>query len=201
MNRLGNQVRPDLHSPAMDLCYTNYLQRISAYATHSVAASSDPPIRNYFSTSDGDFDGIQKACLATLLAQQKQQYKLPLLAKSGNLNLGYHRNSLHGLSMPYLENLMPKSMLPSDGSGSFLSEQAAHFASMVRSSIGESVRSSHFDIDCNAERRNASSLLDKFKSNKTRSLGLSDIVGHVVEFRCVVNTGIAIVALVENIKY
>ncbi|CAK7325429.1 unnamed protein product [Dovyalis caffra] len=181
-NRLGNQVRSDLHSPVLDPRYTQYLQRISDYAACAVATSSDPPVRNYFGTSDGDLDRIQKAYLETLLAQQKQQYELPLLTKSGSLNQGYRRNSSYGLSMPYPENSAVKSMLPSVGSGSFQSERAACLASMIRSSMGGSTGSWQSDIGCNAERRHSSSLIDEFKNNKTGSFELSDIVGHIVEF-------------------
>ncbi|KAL3579357.1 hypothetical protein D5086_020861 [Populus alba] len=176
-NRLGNQVG------SLDPCYPQYLQRISDCATCPVATSSDPPpVRNYFGASDGDLDRIQKAYLETLLVQQKQQYELPLLTKSGGLNQGYHRNSSYGLSMPYPENSVAKSTLPSFGSGSFQSEQAAHLASMMRNSIGGSIGSWQSDIGCIAERRPSSSSLEGFKNNKTGSFELSDIAGQVVEF-------------------
>ncbi|KAJ6983397.1 pumilio [Populus alba x Populus x berolinensis] len=181
-NRLGNQVG------SLDPCYPQYLQRISDCATCPVATSSDPPpVRNYFGASDGDLDRIQKAYLETLLVQQKQQYELPLLTKSGGLNQGYHRNSSYGLSMPYPENSVAKSTLPSFGSGSFQSEQAAHLASMMRNSIGGSIGSWQSDIGCIAERRPSSSSLEGFKNNKTGSFELSDIAGQVVEFRYLLN--------------
>nr|TKS16979.1 pumilio/Puf RNA-binding domain-containing family protein [Populus alba] len=173
-NRLGNQVG------SLDPCYPQYLQRISDCATCPVATSSDPPpVRNYFGASDGDLDRIQKAYLETLLVQQKQQYELPLLTKSGGLNQGYHRNSSYGLSMPYPENSVAKSTLPSFGSGSFQSEQAAHLASMMRNSIGGSIGSWQSDIGCIAERRPSSSSLEGFKNNKTGSFELSDIAGQL----------------------
>ncbi|KAL9351475.1 hypothetical protein Peur_054155 [Populus x canadensis] len=175
-NRLGNQ------AGSLDPCYPQYLQRISDYATCPVATSNDPSVRNYFGASDGDLDRIQKAYLETLLVQQKQQYELPLLTKSGGLNQGYHRNSSYGLSMPYPENSVAKSTLPSVGSGSFQSERAAHLASMMRNSIGGYIGSWQSDIGCIAERRPSSSSIEGFKNNKTGSFELSDIAGQVVEF-------------------
>ncbi|XP_061986359.1 pumilio homolog 4-like [Populus nigra] len=181
-NRLGNQVGSDLRSPVLDPCYTQSLQRMLDYATHAVASSSEPPVRDYFGTPEGDLDRIQKAYLETLLVQQKQQYELPILTKSGGLNQGYHRNSSYNLSMPYPENSAVKSMLPSVGSGGFQSGRASHLASVMRSSMGGSTGSRQSDIGCNAERKQSSSLIDEFKNNKTGSFELSDIVGHVVEF-------------------
>lgn len=181
-NRLGNQVGSDLRSPVLDPCYTQSLQRMLDYATLAVASSSEPPVRDYFGTSEGDLDRIQKAYLETLLVQQKQQYELPILTKSGGLNQGYHRNSSYNLSMPYPENSAVKSMLPSVGSGGFQSGRASHLASVMRSSMGGSTGSRQSDIGCNAERKQSSSLIDEFKNNKTGSFELSDIVGHVVEF-------------------
>lgn len=181
-NRLGNQVGSDLRSPFLDPRYTQSLQRMLDYATHAVASSSEPPVRDYFGTSEGDLDRIQKAYLETLLVQQKQQYELPILTKSGGLNQGYHRNSSYNLSMPYPENSAVKSMLPSVGSGGFQSGRASHLASVMRSSTGGSTGSRQSDIGCNAERKQSSSFIDEFKNNKTGSFELSDIVGHVVEF-------------------
>ena len=163
------------------------MQRISDYATCPVATSSDPSVRNYFGNLDGDLDRIQKAYLETLLVQQKQQYELPLLTKSGGLNQGYHRNSSYGLSMPYPENSVAKSSLPSVGSGSFQSERAAHLAPMMRNSIGGSIGSWQSDIGSIAERRPSSSSIEGFKNNKTGSFELSDIAGQVVEFRYILN--------------
>lgn len=178
-NRLGNQVGSDLCSPVLDPSYTQSLQRMLDYATHAVARSSEPPVRDYFGTSEGDLDRIRKAYLETLLVQQKQQYEL---TKSGGLNQGYHRNSSYNLSMPYPENSAVKSMLPSVGSGGFQSGRASHLASVMRSLMGGSTGSWQSDIGCNAERKQSSSLMDEFKNNKTGSFELSDIVGHVVEF-------------------
>lgn len=186
-NRLGNQVGSDLHSPVMDPHYAQSLQRMSDYATRDVASSSEPSVRDYFGTSEGDLDSIQKVYLETLLVQKKQQYELPILTKSGRLKQGYHRNSSYNLSMPYPENSAVKSMLPSVGSGGYQSGRAAHLASAMSSSMGGSTGTWQSDIGCNAERRQSSSLIDEFKNKKTGSFELSGIVGHVVEFRYILN--------------
>lgn len=183
LNRLGNQVVSDLHSPVMDPHYMQCLRRPSGYATQAVASSNGPPVRNYFGTSDVDLDGIPKGYLEALLAEQKQQYELSLLGRSGILSQGYYRNPSYGLGMPYPDNLMANSILPSVGSGSIQNERVARITSLMRCSMGGSMRSWHPDIGSNAEGRYGSSLLDEFKSNKTRSFELSDIVGDVVEFR------------------
>jgi hypothetical protein len=43
------------------------------------------------------------------------------------------------------------------------------------------------DAGCNMDENYAPSLLEEFKSNKTKCLELSEIVGHVVEFRYLLN--------------
>lgn len=184
LNRSGNRVGLDLHSPVVDPRFVQYLQRNSDYATLTAASLSDPSsVRNYLGTSHADLLGFHKAYLEALLAQQKQQHELPLLSKSGGLN-GYYGNPSYGLGMPYPGNPMASSVLPSVGSGSqmFQNERNSRFNSMMRSSIGGSVGSWHSDIGTNMEGRFASSFLEEFKNNKTSSFELSDIVDHVVEF-------------------
>lgn len=132
-------------------------------------------------------EGLQKAYLEALLAQQKEQLELSLLGKSGGFNHEYYGNPSHRLGTPYSGNLMENSVLHSVGSGNsmFHNERISHFNSMMRSSMKESVASWHSDIGNNLEGRFLSSLLDEFKNNKTKSFELSDIVDHVVEFRYV----------------
>ncbi|XP_031257324.1 pumilio homolog 4 [Pistacia vera] len=182
LSGLVNPVGLDLHSPSVDPRYIRYLQRTSDYATHGVASPSDPlDVRNYFGTSYGDFDGLQKAQLEALLAEQKQQHELQLFGKSGGLNHGYYGGQSYRAGMPYSGNPFANMVLPSVGSGNFLNEQNSCFASMMRSSMGGPV-SWHSGAGSNLEGRFTSSLLDEFKTNKTRSFELLDIVDHVVEF-------------------
>ncbi|KAA8534410.1 hypothetical protein F0562_031927 [Nyssa sinensis] len=146
---------------------------------------SDPSQgRNYFGTSSGDLQGLQKAYFESVLAQQKQQYELPLLGKSSGLNHEHYGNPAYGLGMPYLGNCTANSALPSIGSGSpmFQNERISRFTSMLRSPMGGSAKLLYSDIGTNMEGIFASSLLEELKNNKTRSFELSDIVDHVVEF-------------------
>lgn len=186
LNRSGNQVGPDLHSSYVDPHGVHRIKGTSDYATCTAASLGNPPsMGNYINTSHGDLLGLQRAYLETLLAQQKQQYELPLLGKSGGLNQGYYGKSSHGLGMAYPGNPMAKPAFPSVGSGNpmFQSDQISRFTAMMRNPMGGPITSWHTDTS-NMEGRFASTLLEEFKNNKTRSFELSDIVDHVIEFRC-----------------
>ncbi|KAG4150441.1 hypothetical protein ERO13_D04G004200v2 [Gossypium hirsutum] len=175
-NRAGNQ-GSDLLSPLVDPRFMQYLQRTS-YGTHTAASPDSLLAGNHGGTLHGDLDGLQKAYIEAILAQQKQQYELSLLGKAGGLNQGYYGNSSYGLGMPYAGNPLANSVLANIGSGSIQNDRTARFNSMMRSSSG----SWHSDISSSMDGRYVSSLLDEFKNNKTRSFELLDIVDHVVEF-------------------
>ncbi|XP_022765407.1 pumilio homolog 4-like isoform X2 [Durio zibethinus] len=175
LSRAGNQ-GSNLVSPLLDPHYIQYLQRTSQYATRAATSPDSLHAGNYVGTLHGDLDGLQKAFLEAILAQQKQQYELPLLGKAGGLNHGYYGNPSYGLGMPYAGNPLANFVLPSIGSGSIQNDRA-HFNSMMRSSTG----AWHSDISNSVDGRYISSLLDEFK-NKARSFELVDIVHHVVEF-------------------
>lgn len=178
LNELANHVGQDLRSPVMDPLYVQYLQNNSDYDVTNMGEPFD--VRNYFSSSRGELDGFQKAYLQALLVQQKQ-HELQLLGKSGGLNHGYCGNQSYRVGMPY--HPLANSVLTSVGNGNFHNERNLHFStSMMRNSIGGS-GPWHLDIGNNMEGRFPSSLLDEFKTNKTRSFELLDIAGHVVEFR------------------
>ncbi|XP_028788982.1 pumilio homolog 4 isoform X2 [Neltuma alba] len=181
LDALGNQIGPDLHSSTVDPCFIQRVRQGSDYFMHGPGDLSQ--VRNFSDTSHGDFEGLQKAYLETLLSQQKQQYELSLLAKSGFLNYGFYGSQPCGLGIPYSGKQIANSLLPCRGSGNPLFENAnaSQLDSMVKSSIGGSVGSCHSDIGYSTEGRFVSSLLDEFK-NKARSFELSDIVGHVVQF-------------------
>lgn len=178
LTRAGNQ-GSDLLSPLMDPRYIQYLQRTSQYGTDAAASPDSLLAGNYVSTLHGNLDGLQKAYLEAILAQQKQQYELPLLGKAGGLNHGYYVNPSYGLGMPYAGNPLSNSVLQSIGSVSVQNDRTGRFNSMTRSSKG----AWHPDISASMDGRYVSSLLDEFKNNKTRSFELLDIIDHVVEFR------------------
>ncbi|KAI4351454.1 hypothetical protein L6164_005823 [Bauhinia variegata] len=183
LDALGNHVGPDLHSSTSDPRFIQSLHQSSDYLVRGMNAPADSShVRTFTNTSHGDLEGLQRAYLETLLAQEKQQYEL--LGKSGLINHGYFGNQLYGLGLPYSGKRVANSLLPSLGSGNpmFDNELISHLNSAMRSSMGGSVGSWHSDIGNNIERRFPSSLLDEFKNNKARSFELSDIVGHVVQF-------------------
>lgn len=181
VDKLGNQVGPDLHS--VNPFFIQRLQQSSDYLMHG---PGDPSQMRIFSgTSHGDLEGLQKAYLETLLSQQKQQYELPLLAKSGVLNYGFYGGQPCGPGMPYPGKQIANPLLSSLGSGNplFENESISHFDSTMKSSMGVPLGSWHNGIGNSMEGRFVSSLLDEFKNNKTRCFELSDIVDHVVQFR------------------
>ncbi|KAJ7970499.1 putative Pumilio [Quillaja saponaria] len=181
MNSIGKQVRPDLNSPIADPRFLHHLQRASDYSMRAMPGPTDlSQLRNYSGTSHGELEAYREA----MLVQQKQQYELLHLHKSGGFNYAFYGNHPYGLGSSYSGNQMANSVLPSLGSGSpvFENERVMRFTSMMRSPMGGSVGSLHTDIGNNMEGRFASSLLDEFKNDKTRSFELSDIFGHVVQF-------------------
>ncbi|KAK7268264.1 hypothetical protein RIF29_20960 [Crotalaria pallida] len=184
-NALGNQLGSDLLSPTLDPRFMQSLQRNSNYSVHGMSSSGDPSqMRNFSDTSHGDLEGLREAYIEMLLAQQKQQYELPLLSKSGLLNNGFLGSQQYGLGMPYSGKQIANSSLPSLGSGNplFENQRMSHINTMMRSSMGGSGGSWHADIGNNMEGKFAASLLDEFKNNKARPFELSDIVDHVVQF-------------------
>ncbi|EXC32919.1 Pumilio-4-like protein [Morus notabilis] len=178
----------DLHSPIIDPRYLQFLQRSPEYAARTATTLNDPSlVKNQFATSHGDLEGIQKAYLEVLLAQQRERLELSLLGKSGGFshdNYAIGPIGSHGLGTPYVGNTMGNLVLPTVRSGSpmFQNERISHNNLMMRNSMGRSVGSWNSDIGNNLEGRIVSSLLDEFKNNKTKSFDLSDIVDHVVEF-------------------
>lgn len=154
---LQNLGRVGNHSPTalqVPLMDPLYLQnlRSSEYA----AALND-------ATIDRELLALQKAYLAGLLSPQKSPY---------GLNHGYYGNSAYGIGMSYPGSPLGSPLLPNSaiGSGSPVrhGERSLRFPSGIRNLVGgESF---------------ASSLLDEFKSNKTKCFELSEIAGHVVEF-------------------
>nr|KYP53066.1 Maternal protein pumilio [Cajanus cajan] len=180
----GNQVGPELHSTTLDPRLIQCLQQSSDYSMQGMNSSGHLlQMRNFPDVSHGDLEGLRKAYLETLLTQQKQQYELPLLSKSG-LNNGFYGSQPYGLGMPYSGKQVANSTLPSLGSGNplFENERISRINSMMRSSMGGSGGSWHADVGNNMEARFASSLLDEFKNKKTRPFELSDIIDHVVQF-------------------
>ncbi|OVA18029.1 Pumilio RNA-binding repeat [Macleaya cordata] len=184
LNRSGNQIRSSPQVPVVDPLYVQYLQRASDYATQAATSLNDPSLgRNYIGTSHADMVGFQRAYLEALIAQQKS-YSMPFLDKSGSINHPYFRSPAYGLGMPYPGNSMGSSSVPSVVSGSPILQNGriSRFPSMIRGSTGGTLGSWLSSNGGNMEESYGSSILEEFKTNKTRNFELSEIVDHVVEF-------------------
>ncbi|KAJ0249507.1 Pumilio 4 [Hirschfeldia incana] len=164
LNRLINQGAPELHSPIMDPLYSQYRHTPSATG----APSEHPLLRNNLGTSNGD---TTNEYLAMLLAQQRHQ-----LGNLSAANSRLYENPPYDLSSMYLGNHLPSPSKNSRNLQNMRMSQSA--ASMMKIPLGGLQGPSHVDIGSTTE----ASLLEGFKNNKTRSLELSEIVGHVIEF-------------------
>ncbi|KAJ6830831.1 pumilio-like protein 1-like [Iris pallida] len=182
-NQLGNHLpaaASALQLPLVDQQYLQYLKTVE-YATRGAANYNDPSLeRGYMDSSYLELLGIQEAYLGTLL-QHNKQFGAPYIGKSGGSNLGYYRNPAFGMNMSYpgspLASPIPASPV---GSGSPL--RHADRSLRLPSGLSTFAGSWHSDPSGNLDDGYASTLLEEFKSSKTRCFELSDIVGHVVVF-------------------
>jgi pumilio RNA-binding family len=120
----------------------------------------------YVSHGHEDMQALHKLYLEALLAQQNQHYGSPHFGRSGSLNHIYG-NPTYDRGMPYHRKLVESSRLLSQ------QERAMQFAPSFRNTV----------CDIISDQTYASSLLDELKNNKNKSFELSDVVGHLIEFR------------------
>ncbi|KAJ9175746.1 hypothetical protein P3X46_014270 [Hevea brasiliensis] len=185
LSRVGNRSAGNaLQMPLMDPLYLQYL-RSNEYAAAQLGALNEPCIdREYLGNSYLDL--LQKAYLGTLLSPQKSPYGVPYLGKSGSLNQNYYGNPAFGLGMSYSGSPIGGPLLPNSpiGSGSPVrhSERNMRFTTGMRNLSGGVMGSWHSESGGNLDESFPSSLLDEFKSSKTKCFELSEITGHVVEF-------------------
>ncbi|KAK7404548.1 hypothetical protein VNO78_05500 [Psophocarpus tetragonolobus] len=185
LGRMGNQIPGSaLQAPFVDPMYLQYL-RTSEYAAQ-LAALNDPSVdRNHLGNSYMNLLEIQKAYLGSILSPQKSQYNVSLGGKSGSSTPhGYYGNPAYGVGLSYPGSPMANSVVSTSpvGSGSPVrhNELNMRFASGMRNLAGV-MGPWHVDTG-NIDENFASSLLEEFKSNKTKCFELSEIAGHVVEF-------------------
>ncbi|XP_043817118.1 pumilio homolog 1 isoform X3 [Manihot esculenta] len=185
-NRAGNQTAGTALQmmPLMDPLYLQYL-RSNEYTAAQLGALNDPTVdREYLGNSYVDM--LQKAYLGALLSPQKSQYGIPYLGKSGSLNHNYYGNPAFGLGMSYSGSPIGGPLLPNSpiGSGSPVrhGERNMRFNSGLRNLSGGVIGSWHSETGGNLDENFPPSLLDEFKSNKTKCFELLEIAGHVVEF-------------------
>ncbi|XVF20013.1 hypothetical protein REPUB_Repub11eG0161400 [Reevesia pubescens] len=182
LGRVGSQIAGNaLQAPFVDPMYLQYL-RTSDYAALQLAALNDSSMdRNFLGNSY--LLELQKAYLGAL----KSQYGVPLGAKSGSSNLhGFYGNPTFGAGMSYPGSPLASPVIPNSpvGPGSPIrhTDLNMRFPSGMRNLAGGVMGPWHLDAGCNVDESFASSLLEEFKSNKTRCFELSEITGHVVEF-------------------
>ncbi|KAM3382535.1 hypothetical protein P3S68_008109 [Capsicum galapagoense] len=123
---------------------------------------------------------LQKAYLGNMLPQ-KYQYRAPLSSKSSGLSHhGYYRNPIFGVGLSYLRSPLSSPVSPvGPGSPMRHSDYNMRFLGRIRNIVEGVVEPYYLN---NIENNIASSLLEKFKSNKAKCIELSKIIGHVVEF-------------------
>lgn len=178
---LGNDINPALADPG-------YIQYIQSNSNHAARALADAPdfsqTRGSLGSSLGDLDEFQKAYLEAFLARQKQQHDLQLLVKSSARNHRNLGNLKYGMRLPYTGVTRASVGIPPARHGAPMlhEERIARFNSMLRTS-SEAPIGPWFSTSASNIEGKLSSLLDEFKNNKTKSFELSDILGHVVEFR------------------
>ncbi|KAK3007369.1 hypothetical protein RJ639_016045, partial [Escallonia herrerae] len=184
LSRIGNQMAgTPLQAPLMDPMYLQYL-RTAEYAAAQAAAVNDPSVdRNYL--GNAYLDLLQKAYAGALLSPQKSQYGGPFGGKSGGSNHhGYYGNPAYGVGLSYAGSPLASPIIPNSpvGPGSPIrhGELNMRFPSGMRNLAGV-MGPWHLDGG-NMDNSFSSSLLEEFKSNKTKCFELSEIAGHVVEF-------------------
>ncbi|MCD7452356.1 hypothetical protein HAX54_016284 [Datura stramonium] len=186
INRLGNQtLGGSLQLRQMDPMHLQYL-RSAEYLAAQLSAVNEPTVnRESLGNSYMDLLELQKAYIEALLASQKSQYNFSCLGKSGGFNHGYYGNLALGVNMSYCGSPLAGAALqnPSFGPGSPVryGERNVQFPLGMRNLSGV-MGAWHSDSGSNLGESFASSLLDEFKSNKSKCFELSEIGGHVVEF-------------------
>ncbi|KAJ8438464.1 hypothetical protein Cgig2_027144 [Carnegiea gigantea] len=182
---LQNLNRGGSHSgfSQVDPWYLQYLASTD-YTAAQLAALNDPSIDG--GNSYMDLLALQKAYLGTLLSSQKSDSGRPHLGKSAGLSHGYYGNPAFGIGSAYAGNCLASSLLPNSpvGSGSPLrhGERNMRLPSGMRNFAAGVMGNWRSEGGGFMEQSYGSSLLDEFKSNKTKCFELSEIAGHVVEF-------------------
>ncbi|XP_062220746.1 pumilio homolog 1-like [Phragmites australis] len=181
-NLLLNQGGSSFQGLPTETMYAQYLQ-----------ANLDPPLgatvsmspfqgRSFTGSGHLDSPGYQNAYLGSLLAQQKLQYGMAYLGKSGALNPNIYGNDpAFGMGTTYLTSPPSSPFISSPQGHVRQGERQTQSPSMVRSTAGGSTVSWNSENGL-MDNGYGSSLLEEFKTNKTRSFELLDIVGYVVEF-------------------
>ncbi|RCV08954.1 hypothetical protein SETIT_1G368200v2 [Setaria italica] len=191
---LNNQLNPDgdyghvlsngsnFQGQPSETMYAQYLQANPDSPLGATASMGPFQGRGFTSTGHLDSPGYQKAYLGSLFAQQKLQYGMPYLAKSGALNPNIYGNDpAFGMGRTYITSPPSSPYISSPQGHVRQGERLTRIPSVVRNTAGGSMGSWNSENGL-MDNGYGSSLLEEFKTNKTRSFELLDIVGHVVEF-------------------
>uniref|UniRef100_A0A0D9ZTA4 PUM-HD domain-containing protein n=1 Tax=Oryza glumipatula TaxID=40148 RepID=A0A0D9ZTA4_9ORYZ len=168
-NGIGSPNAATSLQTAIDPSYIQYLQ--AAEIAAQLAASCDDPLMasGHLGSSYMDLLGPQKAYASPLLQSQK--------------NCGYYGNLGFGLGYsgsPLMSPVLPSSPA-APGSPLRHGERSMRMQSGIRN-FGGSFGSWNPDLGGKMNINMMPSLLEEFKSNKSKSYELSEIAGHVVEF-------------------
>lgn len=183
-----NSNQTGLHFPVMDPVLIQYMQKISNQekSVEHISGNSYPGM--YYAGSPHsheDLQALEKAYLEALLLRQKHQYQSPFLQTPSSINQLYNAIPSFGPgASSYHENQVLNSAhsLVTSRSPTFQDEKSSPRPSKLSIANEESSGLVHSQTGSNIKRR-SESLLDLLKNSKTKSLELSDVFGHVIEFR------------------
>ncbi|KAL1559523.1 pumilio 4-like isoform X2 [Salvia divinorum] len=175
---------PGFHIPVMDPHQVQYIQKMSNHGKHSacVAGNSSQGLNFVGSQGHDNFLSLEKAYLEALLLQQAQQFQSHILQKPGTVNHHQYHDSLgfNSYAASFQGNPL-QSLRDCSRSSMVQNEKCAQMQSSLVSQKAENTSSLHTQSGSNSKGR-FESLLEMLKNNKTKSLELPDILGHVVEF-------------------
>ncbi|KAL9165346.1 hypothetical protein ABFS82_06G165300 [Erythranthe guttata] len=186
---LRPSVPPGIHLHVVDPHQIQYMQKIPNYG------GGEPPHISGNSSRAMQYDELQaleKAYLEALLLQQAQQYQSQLLQRPGGIiNHQYHAG-------PTFSSQQHSSSSSSSYQGNVVNSQDSRGSSKtpvlqkekntqlpptsLRSPKGDQSTVTPHQQSGSSSKGRFESLLEVLKNNKAKSLDLSDIVGHVVEF-------------------
>ncbi|KAL3653185.1 hypothetical protein CASFOL_002866 [Castilleja foliolosa] len=182
LNRMGNQMGGN--TQFVDPLYLQYMRTTEYAAAAQVAALNDPSVDRNYMGNNAYMDLLQKAYLGNMLSPQKTQYGVPMGGKTGvSSPHGYYTNPSFGIGLSYPGSPLASPVMQSSVGGPVSPMRHGEFnmryPSGMRNVAGSVIGPWHLD---NMDNTFASSLLEEFKSNKTKCFELSEIAGHVVEF-------------------
>ncbi|KAK9742431.1 hypothetical protein RND81_03G172400 [Saponaria officinalis] len=176
-SRGGHSARSGLQMSNLDPLYLHYISSGDYASAAQVAALSDPSVDG--GNSYMDLLALQKAYLGTLFSPPKSESGRSYLGQSAGMNHGFYNNPAFGMGTGY-NSFLPNSPV---GPGSPLRhERNMRLSSGMRNLASGMTGNWRPEAGAFMEQSFGSSLLDEFKSNKTRCFELAEIVNHVVEF-------------------